>query len=165
MNGASPCRNWHNPRVVKRVLLHARNFFTWSESCFTTPFDPNVLSRQTKPHCGLRQFWGQFCLMLFLNFKCVPNGLKKWSIQPNRFLRWIESQLNLFWSLPGEKRARFDQGSRNCLQKNRPATWRNFDVVLVCQTTDHHHNSGGFWNDEARRKSSDYVHFARPGNR
>ncbi|KAB1963005.1 hypothetical protein B9J76_15270 [Lacticaseibacillus paracasei] len=59
-------------------------------------FDPSVLSRQTKPHCGLRQFWGQFCLMLFLNFKCVPNGLKKWSIQPNRFLRWIGSQLNLF---------------------------------------------------------------------
>ena len=59
-------------------------------------FDPSVLSRQTKPHCGLPQFWGQFCLMLLLDFRSVPNDLKKWSIQPNRFLRWIGSQLNLF---------------------------------------------------------------------
>jgi hypothetical protein len=59
-------------------------------------FDPSVLSRQTKPHCGLPQFWGQFHLMLLLDFKRVPNGLKKWSIQPNRFLRGIGSQLNLF---------------------------------------------------------------------
>ena len=128
-------------------------------------FDPSVLSRQTKPHCGLRQFWGQFCLMLFLDFRTCQTTLKKWSFRSGRF--WGRSDRNSFCFdlLPGEKRSRFDLGRCNCLQKNRPATWRNFDVVLVCQTTDHHHNSGGFWNDEARRNSPDYVHFARPGNR
>ncbi|MED7649709.1 UNVERIFIED_CONTAM: hypothetical protein DV032_15760 [Lacticaseibacillus paracasei] len=40
-------------------------------------FDPSVLSRQTKPHCGLPQFWGQFCLMLFLNFGACQITLKK----------------------------------------------------------------------------------------
>ncbi|AYG24562.1 hypothetical protein EFP53_15445 [Lacticaseibacillus paracasei] len=43
-------------------------------------FDPSVLSRQTKPHCGLPQFWGQFYLMLFLDFRRIPIHLKKWSI-------------------------------------------------------------------------------------
>ena len=67
-----------------------------TKQAFTQHFDPSVLSRQTKPHCGLPQLWGQFCLMLLLDFRSVPNGLKKWSIQSNRFLRWIGSQLNLF---------------------------------------------------------------------
>ena len=144
MNGASPCCNWHHPRVVKRVLLHARNFFTWSESCFATPFDPNVLSRQTKPHCGLPQFWGQFCLMLFHDFRRVPISLKKSSIQPSRFLRWNGSQLDLFWSFTWRKTFTFWPGPSQLLTKNRPVTWRNFNAVLFCQTTVHHHHSGGF---------------------
>ncbi|MCT2892902.1 hypothetical protein EFT57_08005 [Lacticaseibacillus paracasei] len=40
-------------------------------------FDPSVLSRQTKPHCGLSRFWGQFHLMLLLDFRRVPNTRKK----------------------------------------------------------------------------------------
>ena len=66
-------------------------------------FDPSVLSRQTKPHCGLPQFWGQFCLMLFHDFRSVPISLKKSSIQPSRFLRWNGSQLDLFWSFTWRK--------------------------------------------------------------
>ncbi|MCT3363874.1 hypothetical protein EFP44_07305 [Lacticaseibacillus paracasei] len=48
-------------------------------------FDPSVLSRQTKPHCGLPQFWGQFCLMLFLNLEACPITLKIRSFRSSRF--------------------------------------------------------------------------------
>ena len=94
MNGASPCHDWPKPRVVKHVLLHVRDFFTWSISRFTTPFDPSVLSRQTKPHCGLRQFWGQFCLMLFLDLRACQITLKKCSFRSGRF--WGRSDRNSF---------------------------------------------------------------------
>lgn len=75
MNGANPCRNWHNPRVVKRVLLHARNFFTWSESCFTPPFDPNVLSRDNR--CRFDDKVPKICLDTWLNLSYINGATKK----------------------------------------------------------------------------------------
>ena len=67
-------------------------------------FDPSVLSRQTKPHCGLRQFWGQFCLMLFLNLGACQITLKIRSFRSGRF--WGRSDRNSFYFdlFPGEKR-------------------------------------------------------------
>ena len=95
-------------------------------------FDPSVLSRQTKPHCGLPQFWGQFCLMLFHDFRRVPISLKKSSIQPSRFLRWNGSQLDLFWSFTWRKTFTFWPGPSQLLTKNRPVTWRHFNAASVC---------------------------------
>ena len=150
MNGANPCRNWHNPRVVKRVLLHL--------------LTPTCYHGKPNRTAVYPQFWGQFCLMLLLDFRSVPNGLKKWSIQPNRFLRWIGSQLNLLWSFTWRKTCTFWLGSLQLFAKNRPATWRHFNVGLVCQTTVHHHHAGGFWDDETRRIPPGHVHLDRPGD-
>lgn len=90
-------------------------------------FDPSVLSRQTKPHCGLPQFWGQFCLMLFLNLEACPITLKIRSFRSSRFWGWSDRNSFCFDRLPGEKRSRFDQDSRNCLLK----VVRQRDAILT----------------------------------
>ena len=48
-------------------------------------FDPSVLSRQIKPHCGLPHFWGQIHLMLFFNLEACQITLKIRSFRSGRF--------------------------------------------------------------------------------
>ena len=70
-----------------------------------------------KPHCGLPHFWGQIHLMLFLNLEACQITLKVRSFRSSRFWGWSDRNSFCFDRLPGEKRSRFDQGSRNCLLK------------------------------------------------
>ena len=80
-------------------------------------FDPSVLSRQTKPHCGLPHFWGQIYLMLFLYFRTCQITLKIRLFRSSRFWGRLVRNSNFSDRLAGEKRWRFDQSSRNCLPK------------------------------------------------
>ncbi len=82
--------------------------------------------------------------MLFLYLGTCQITPKIRLFRSGRFWGRLGRNSDFFDRLSREKWSRFDQSSRNCLHKSHPVTWRNFDVVLVCQTTVHHHREGGF---------------------